>query len=301
MRFSWRGLCADIRPSLRVVFSRNLILLRGLILLLLVLALARPQARQEADKVRSEGIAIVLALDVSTSMLAEDFRLEGKRVNRLEAVKDVARDFIRGRDNDTIGIVVFAGRAYSLCPLTLDYGWLLKNLARIKIGMIEDGTAVGSGLASALNRLKDNPARSKVVILLTDGRNNAGDISPQTAAEAARALKVKVYTIGAGTKGLAPYPAKDFFGNRVYQPMPVDIDEDTLIKISADTDGRYFRATDTKSLREIYKEIDRMEKAPIEEQGYVEHKELFGRFLFAGLILLLLEIALKNTIFSKMP
>ena len=265
------------------------------------MALARPQSPIADLKIQTEGIDIVLSIDCSTSMLAEDFKLAGRRQNRLEVVKQVVKDFIKGRQNDRIGIVAFAARAYTACPLTLDYGWLLENLERIKIGLIEDGTAIGSGIASSLNRLNDIRAKSKVIILLTDGRNNTGKISPGVATEAARALKVKIYTIGAGTKGMAPYPVKDFFGNTVYQPAQIDIDEDTLRKIAQDSGGKYFRATDTESLREIYKEIDRLEKTIIEEKGYSEYEELFPYFLIPGLAILFLEIILTNTVFRKIP
>ncbi|MDD2703416.1 MAG: VWA domain-containing protein, partial [Candidatus Omnitrophica bacterium] len=195
----------------------------------------------------------------------------------------------------------FASRAYTVCPLTLDYGWLLDNLERVKTGLVEDGTAVGSGIAASVNRLKDAGAKSKVVILLTDGRNNTGVISPLTAAEAAKALKVKVYTIGAGSKGPVPYPVRDFFGNTVYQPVEIDIDEDTLIKIADMTGAKYFRATDTESLRKIYKEINVLEKTVIEEKGYSEYNELFAVFLVPGLLVLLLDIVLANTILRKIP
>jgi Ca-activated chloride channel family protein len=271
------------------------------VVFLIIFALARPQSPLEESKIQTKGIDIVLALDVSTSMLAEDFTLGGKRQNRLAVVKDVVKDFIKGRQNDRIGMVAFAARAYTVCPLTLDYGWLFENLERVKIGMVEDGTAIGSGLSSALNRLQDTRAKSKVIILLTEGRNNAGKISPLTAAEAAKALKVKVYTIGAGTRGLAPYPVKDFFGNKIYQPIKIDLDEETLTRIALKTEAKYFRATDTKSLREIYKEIDKLEKTPIEEKGYLEYKELFSTFLISGLGLLFLEIILNNTILRKIP
>jgi len=216
-------------------------------------------------------------------------------------VKDVVENFIQGRKNDRIGIVAFAARAYTTSPLTLDYGWLLENLKRVRIGMIEDGTAIGSGLSVALKRLENTKAKSKIVILLTDGINNAGKISPSLAAEAAKALKVKVYTIGAGTKGMAPYPMKDFFGNTVYQPVKIDIDEDSLINIASKTEGKYFRATDTKSLKEIYAEIDRMEKSPIEEKGYMEYRELFPIFLSIAMVFLLLEVLLRNTILRRIP
>jgi len=267
----------------------------------ILLALARPQFPMEQSKIKTEGIDIVLLVDVSTSMLAEDFELDGRRVNRLEVAKDVVKDFIDGRPNDRIGIVAFAGRAYTVCPLTLDHNWLLQNLDRVKIAMVEDGTAVGSGIASALNRVKDANAKSKVIILLTDGVNNAGKISPITAAEAAKTLGIKVYAIGAGTDGLAPYPVRDFFGNTVYQPIKIEIDEATLKKIAQETNAKYFRATDTESLKHIYREIDKLEKTAIEEKGYVEYKELFPMFLIPGLILLLLEVLLTNTFLRRIP
>ncbi|MFQ5866624.1 MAG: VWA domain-containing protein [bacterium] len=301
IKFSSGKLLGGLKKSFKVRLNQNIIFLRAGAIFLIILALARPQSPVKESKIRTKGIDIVLAIDVSTSMRACDFKLGGKPTNRLEVVKDVVKDFIAGRQNDRIGMIAFASRAYTVCPLTLDYEWLLENLERVKIGMIEDGTAIGSGISSALNRLKDTEAKGKVIVLLTDGRNNAGRISPLTAAEAAKALKVKVYTIGAGTKGLAPYPVRDFFGNIVYQPVKIDIDEDTLIKIASETDARYFRATDTKSLREIYGEIDKLEKTPMEEKGYLEYKELFPVFLIPGLVLLSLEIILGNTILRRIP
>ncbi len=301
LSFSSGGLFQGLKETFKLKLARNILFLRPAGLILVILALARPVSPVADSKIESEGIDIVLALDCSTSMLAEDFKLAAGRQNRLEVVKSVVKDFIKGRNSDRIGIIAFAARAYTVCPLTLDYGWLMENLSRVRTGMIEDGTAIGSGLASALNRLKDSKAKSKVVILLTDGRNNTGDISPSTAAEAAKALKIKVYTIGAGTKGLAPYPVKDFFGNTGYQSIEIDIDEDTLKDVAAKTRGRYFRATDTESLREIYKEIDRMEKTGIEEKGYLEYNELFPYFLLPGIGLLLLEIVLGNTVLRKLP
>ncbi len=290
-----------MRETLKLRLARNILFLRLAGLILLIIALSRPVSPVADSRIESEGIDIVLAIDCSTSMLAEDFKLGASRQNRLEVVKSVVKDFIKGRNSDRVGITAFAARAYTVCPLTLDYGWLIENLSRVRTGMIEDGTAIGSGLASALNRLKDSKAKSRVVILLTDGRNNTGDIAPSTAAEAAKALGIKVHTIGAGTKGLAPYPVKDFFGNTGYQSIKIDIDEDTLKDIAAKTQGRYFRATDTESLREIYKEIDRMEKTRIEEKGYLEYNELFPYFLWPGIGLLLLEVVLGNTILRKLP
>jgi len=289
------------KPTIKTICSRYIWVLRIVIFILFALGLARFRVPVEESKIQTEGIDIILALDTSTSMLAEDFTLHGKRANRLDVVKDVVENFIQARLNDRIGVVAFAARAYTASPLTLDYGWLLENLERVKIGMIEDGTAIGSGLSVALNRLKDTKAKSKIIILLTDGINNAGKISPSLAAETAKALKVKVYSIGAGTKGMAPYPMKDFFGNTVYQPVKIDIDEDSLMNIASKTDGKYFRATDTKSLKEIYAEIDRMEKSPIEEKGYMEYRELFPIFVGIAMVLLFLEVLLNNTILRKIP
>jgi len=289
------------RPSLKVTLSKHIYLLRIIVLCLIAAALARPQSPIEESKIQTKGIDIVLALDVSTSMKALDFTLRGKRVSRLDAIKDVVKNFIRSRHNDRIGLVAFASRAYTVSPLTLDYDWLFENLQRIKTGMIKDGTAIGLGLACSLNRLKDTKAKSKVVILLTDGRNNAGDISPSLAAQTAKVLGIKVYTIGAGTKGLAPYPARDLFGNKVYRYIKIDIDEDTLMDIAATTQAKYFRATDTESLRKIYSEIDKMEKTPMEEKGYLKYHELFGIFLGIGFVLLLLEEILKHTVLKVIP
>lgn len=300
-RFSSGELLSGLRSSWKVRLSAKLVFLRLAAYLLIIIALASPQSPISDSKARFEGIDIVLAIDCSTSMLAEDFKAGGKRMNRLDVVKDVVKDFINGRKDDRIGIVAFAARAYTVSPLTLDYGWLMQNLDRIKTGMLEDGTAAGSGIATSLNRLKDTKAKSKIVILLTDGRNNAGQISPITAAEAAKALKIKVYTIGAGAKGPVPYPAYDLFGNKVYQMVSIDIDEDTLEKIASLTDAKYYRATDTESLKKIYNEIDKLEKSPVEEKGYSQYNELFIYFLIPALIILLIEIVLSNTVLRKIP
>lgn len=290
-----------IRPSVSIKLRYIPLYMRCLTIMFIVISLARPQKGIEHTSLPTEGIDIILSVDVSTSMLAEDFTLNGKRANRLAALKPIVRDFIQGRANDRIGMVVFAGRPYTQCPLTLDYGILLQFLDNVEIGMVEDGTAIGSALAICINRLKDIPSKSKVVILLTDGRNNMGKIDSLTAAEMAKAMGVKVYTIGAGTKGLAPYPVVDFFGNKVYQRMPVDIDEDTLKQIAETTGGMYFRATDTESLKEIYKEIDQMEKTEVEVKIYMEYTELFPYFLLPGLVILVLEIFIGNTWLRKIP
>ncbi len=300
-KFSSGGLLGGLQTTFKARLSRGLIFLRLASVSLIIIALARPQTPVADSRLQTEGIDIVLALDCSTSMLAEDFQIAGKRQSRIDVIKDVVKDFIKGRSNDRIGIVVFAGRAYTLCPLTLDYGWLLENIERIKAGMIEDGTAIGSGISSALNRLRGTKAKSKIIVLLTDGRNNSGKVTPLVAAEAAKALKVKIYAIGAGAKGLVPYPVKDFFGNVFYQQVRIDIDEDTLTKIASVTEAKYFRATDTESLKEIYRQIDKMEKTPVEEKGYSEYNELFPLLLIPGLALLFLEITLTHTLLRKVP
>lgn len=275
---------------------------RAFSLVLLVLALARPQSAIEKTKIFVEGIDIVLAVDTSGSMRAMDFEIKGKKVDRLEVVKNVVRDFIERRPNDRIGMVAFSANAYTVCPLTLDHDWLEKNIDRVKIGMIKkDGTAIGSAISASLNRIKDTEAKEKIIILLTDGRNNAGRVSPKLAAEAALALGVRVYTIGAGTKGLAPYPVKDMFGKTVLRPVEIEIDEKLLREIADMTGGMYFRATDTQSLEKIYEKIDKLEKTPMEETGYNVYKELFGFVLIPGLALLLLEVILANTWLRRIP
>jgi Ca-activated chloride channel family protein len=282
---------------------RRLVLgaLRAAIVALLALAMARPQAGSAATKIHREGVDVVLAVDVSGSMLAEDFTLGDTRVNRLAAVKAVVNDFVAARPSDRIGLVLFGARAYTQCPLTLDHGWLRQNLERAEVGMIEDGTAIGAGLATAVNRLRASTAKSKFVVLLTDGRQNAGRISPVTAAEAAAALGIKVYTVGAGTRDMAPFPMRDLFGNKVYRPVAVDIDEDTLRKVAETSKARYFRATDTEKLREIYAEIDRAEKTTFEAPEFVDYRETYAWLAWPALLLLCAEIALAETRLRKLP
>jgi len=248
-----------------------------------------------------EGIDIVLAVDASSSMRAMDFELKGRRVDRLEAVKNVVLDFIRERVNDKIGMIAFSGFAYTVCPLTLDYDWLIENLKRVEIGDIEDGTAIGSAISSSLNRLKETQAKSKIIVLLTDGVNNAGKIQPLTAAEAAKALGIKIYTIAAGTDGYVPYPVPAIGGRTVYRNVAIEVDEEILKEIARLTGGKYFRAADTESLKEIYDEIDALEKTRVEFTGLREYKELFPLFLWPALALLITEIILGNTILRKLP
>jgi len=275
--------------------------LRGVAILLLIAALTRPQLGKAESTFSGEGIDIILAVDVSGSMLSEDFTLGSQRASRLDVVKASVKEFVEHRDGDRIGLVLFGARPYTQCPLTLDHGWLLQNLARAEIGMIEDGTAIGSALASAAGRLEHSTAKSKVIILLTDGQNNAGKISPSTAADAVKALGIKVYTIGAGTRGLAPYPARDLFGNKVYQPMKVDIDEDTLRKIADVTGGKYFRATDTASLQQIYTDIDHLERSSFNAPRFLDYYELYPWLAIPALLLLAAEVGLSHTRLRKLP
>lgn len=290
-----------IKPSFAQRYRHILIILRSTAIVLFVIALARPQYGNKQTKVTTEGIDIVLAVDVSGSMLAEDFEIGGRRYNRLHVVKQVVKDFIMKRTNDRIGLVVFAGRPYTQCPMTLDYGMLLQLLDKVEIGMVEDGTAIGSALGSSIERLKNTKAKSKVIILLTDGRNNSGEIDPFTAAEIARTFGIKIYAIGAGTKGLAPFPAFDIFGNKVMKQVKVDIDDDALREIARITDGNYYRATDTESLKEIYGQIDKLEKTESDVTQYTEYNELFHYFLLSAFGLLFVELGLAKTKLRKIP
>lgn len=295
------GTFKKLKPSLWQRYRYILIILRSAAIVLLVIALARPRYGNEQTKVTTEGIDIVLTVDVSGSMLAEDFEIGGRRYNRLYVIKQVVKDFIQKRSNDRIGLVVFAGRAYTQCPMTLDYGMLLQLLEKAEIGMVEDGTAIGSAIGSSVDRLKGTKAKSKVIVLLTDGRNNAGEIDPFTAAEIAKTFGIKIYTIGAGTKGLAPFPAVDLFGNKVMKQVKIDVDDDALREIAKITDGRYYRATDTESLKEIYSQIDKLEKTETEVTQYTEYHEVFHYFLLPAFGLLLFELGLKKTKFRKIP
>jgi Ca-activated chloride channel family protein len=289
-----------MRRSGPVSLRRILILLRSLALIFLILALARPQTGQSSSEVLTEGVDIILCLDTSGSMQALDFEINGKRVNRLQAVKQVVARFIKKRKSDRMGMVVFAVNAYTQCPLTLDYGVLNGFLDRVQIGMAGDMTAIGSALATSVKRLRDSKAKSKVVVLLSDGRNNAGAIDPETAARLARSYQVKVYTIGVGSKGPAPFEVDTVFGKQlVYQN--VDLDEASLKQIADLTGGEYFRATDTQSLEAIYGKIDAMEKTKVKVKEYREYTEQFPFFLVSGLIFLGVEVVLANTWLKKIP
>ncbi len=267
----------------------------------LIVALARPQLGRTISRVQASGIDIMLLVDVSRSMLAEDLSIGEERANRLEAVKQVTQKFIESRPNDRIGILCFAGRPYLVSPLTLDHDWLLQNLERVRIGLVEDGTAIGSAIASGANRLKDKEAKSKIMVLLTDGGNNAGKVTPATASEAAKALGVKIYTIGAGTRGFAPVPVQDGFGGIRYQNVKVEVDEKTLREIAALTGGEYYRATDGKSLKEIFAQIDKLEKSTVDMDQYKQYRELFPWFLGGGFALIALQIVLAETVWRRLP
>lgn len=301
LRFPSADLVSLLPKTWKVRFSKVPFYFRLLALVLFVIALAGPRSVLEEISHQTEGVDIILAIDASGSMAAEDFMLSGRRYNRLEVVKDVVKEFIDARRSDRLALVVFAGLAYTVSPLTMDYAWLKTNLDRVSLNMMEDGTAIGSAISVSLSRLKKSEAKSKLVVLLTDGVNNRGKVDPLSAAKAAQALGVKIYTIGAGTNGSAPYPVKDIWGRKGYQNVPVEIDEQILKTIADTTSGRYFRATDTDSLRQVYREIDRLEKTKIEETGYRDYKELFGYFLGTGLLLLLAAVVLENTLFLKLP
>ncbi len=281
---SWREVLRFVPPGFRLLG-----------LAALIVALARPQTVSSRENVSTEGIDIVLVLDISGSMLAEDFS-----PNRLVAAKDVAGEFITGRENDRIGLVIFSAESFTQCPLTTDYGVLKNLLGEVKNGMIEDGTAIGLALANGVNRLKDSDAKSKVMILLTDGVNNRGEIDPITAAKIAATYGIRVYTIGVGAQGEAPYPVQTPFGIR-RQLVKVELDEKTLKAVADMTGGKYFRATDNRKLKAIYSEIDQLERTTIEVTAYKRTTDLFFGWLLGGVVLLCMEIGLGSTTFRKVP
>ena len=272
--------------------------LRILALALLIVAIARPRSGITYEDISSEGIDIVLTVDVSSSMLAEDLR---RGSSRLQVAKKVVADFISRRRHDRIGLVAFAAKAITRCPPTLDYRILDSQLDQLQIGSIEDGTAIGVALASSVNRLRNSKAKSRVIVLLTDGMNNRGEIDPLTAARVAEAQGLKVYTIGVGTRGMAPVPVKDMFGRTRYQQVPVEIDEQVLREIASMTKGKYYRATDARELENIYQQIDTLEKTKVEVREYRRFKELFALFLIPGLGIFVLELVLAGTRFRTIP
>ena len=270
-------------------------LLRTAALCLIVVAIARPRSSTKVEKIDTEGIDIILAMDVSTSMLARDFNPD-----RISAAKDIAIEFISQRPSDRMGIVVFAGESYTQCPLTTDRATLINLMKEISTDLIEDGTAIGNGLATAVARMKDSDAKSRVVILLTDGVNNSGEVSPETAAEIAKTYGIRVYTIGVGANGEAPYPVMTPWGVQV-QNMKVEIDEKLLSSIASTTGGRYFRATDNTKLAEIYSEINKMEKARTTVDSFPVYKELFLGYALAALACLLIEMLIKVFVLRRLP
>ena len=289
-----------LRPSKVDLYAGLPFIIRFLAIIFLTIALARPQEGHKSTEILSVGVDIMLALDTSGSMRALDFIEEEKRITRLAVVKGVVSEFIENRPYDRIGMVVFGEQAYTQCPLTLDQGILQSFLSKLEIGMAGDSTAIGSAIGIAIKRLKDLESTSKVIILLTDGRNNAGTLVPLQAAQTAKTFGIKIHTIGVGTQGKAPFLVNSIFGQRyVYQE--VDIDETTLTEISKITGGQYFRATDLESLKNIYKQIDEMEKSEVKVIDHSEYKELFHYFLVPGLLLLLLEVSLSNTLLRRIP
>ncbi len=287
--------------------------LRALLLLglaFLGIAMARPQLGTSLTQVEASGIDIMLVLDVSQSMLTKDFSVGGERTTRVEAIREVTRQFIEARPNDRIGIIAFAGHPYVVSPMTLDHDWLLQNLERVRTGLVEDGTAIGSAIASAANRLNDKRSKSRAIVLLTDGENNAGKIPPTTAAEAVKALQIRFYAIGAGINGIAPAPVfdprtgkpfTDMFGNIMYQNQRVEFNETGLKEVARIADGQFFRATDTKSLEQIFRDIDKMEKTTVAVKKYQQYHDLFPACIAAGCGLLLAQILLSQTIWKKLP
>lgn len=304
---------AAVRALGRVAESRAgnfLTSMASLALALLIVGLARPQLGKTMTNVQASGIDIMILIDVSGSMLTEDYSIGGRRANRLDTIKQVTQKFIEGRPNDRIGIVAFGGRPYLVSPLTLDHDWLFQNLDRVRVGLVEDGTAIGAAMASGCNRLRDRESKSRVLILLTDGDNNAGKVTPETAAEAVKALGIKLYAIGAGTNGIAPVPvfdeetgkpALDMFGRQMLRNMPVQFNETGLKKVAEIAAGRYYRAADTGSLEKIYSEIDTLEKSTVEMTQYRQYRDLFPWLLGSGFGLLALGTLLGETAWRKLP
>ena len=276
--------------------------MRWLALALFIVALAQPRVLKSTTEVKASGVDIVVAFDMSGSMISEDFEVRGERVNRFNMARTVLKGFIDQRPNDRIGLVLFASQAFIATPLTLDHDFLQENLDRLEIGAIDqNATAIGDGLGTAVNRLRDLKAKSKIVILMTDGQNNSGKLDPLLAAEAAASLNVKVYTVGIGMRGQAPMPARDMFGRKVYQMVPVDVDEDTLQKIADRTGGKYYRADNAERFRQIYAEIDKLEKTDASIKKYTQFNELFPWVVAGGLALLLIELVLSQTAFRRLP
>lgn len=299
--YSSLGLVSELRRTSKLRAGAFLAALRWLALALFILALAQPRFSRSETRVNASGIDIAVAIDLSGSMASEDFEARGGRINRLDMAKRVLADFIGKRPGDRIGLVAFATLAYTAAPLTLDHDFLLQILERLQLGYIDNSrTAVGSALSTAVNRVRDLKSKSKIVILMTDGQNNSGNIAPLDAAEAAQALGVKVYTIGVGVRGMAPMPVY-MGGQKFYQQQQVDIDEDTLQKIAQLTGGKYYRADNAAKFQSIYAEIDRLEKTEAEVKKFTHHRELFPWVVAPGLLLIFLEILLRHTVLRRLP
>ena len=292
--------------------SRTGKILRAMVFLSLaifIIALARPRLGKSLTQIEASGIDIMIVLDVSGSMLIKDFTVGGDRATRVDAAREVTRKFIEGRPNDRIGIIAFAGRPYVVSPMTLDHDWLLQNLDRVKVGLVEDGTAIGSASAAAANRLNDKGSKSRAIVLLTDGENNAGKVPPTTAAEAIKALKIKLYAIGAGINGIAPAPVPDrrggfltdLSGNYLYQNQPVHFNEAGLKEMAQIAGGKFFRATDTQSLEQIFADIDQLEKSTVTVKKFQQYRDLFPACIMVGCGLLIAQILLGQTIWKKLP
>jgi len=310
-----------LKGSVRLRLIRSLVYVRAISIILVIIALARPMVKNEAQ-IKREGIGIVVEIDCSSTMLAEDLTLtenerldllgmglkgpsrdllSAKRKTRIDISREVAKDFIKNRPNDLIGIGAFAAEAFVVCPMTLDHEWAIEQLDRVKGGLIKDGTAIGSAILSGLNQLKDIKAKTKIIVLLTDGLNNYGHVSPSIATKAARSIGVKIYTIGIVSSDYVPYAVKDAMGRTTYQNARIDMNESVLEDMAAQTGGQYFRAVNMKSLRDSYMEIDRLEKTSIEENRFENYRDVFSIFALFALILLLLEIILSNTALRKIP
>ena len=301
VQYSGLALLGGLGHARRVKPSGWLSALRYLALAAFILALARPQRVDTSEQVQESGIDMMLAIDLSPSMEALDYHKNGAEVSRAEVMRDVVGKFIQARPNDRIGMVAFAGQAYLMSPLTLDHSWLLQNVDRLQVGLAGDATAIGSALAVSANRLRDQPAKSKIIVLLTDGANNAGKITPLAAAEAANALGIKIYAIGAGSADVAKFPQRDAFGRVFYTTIPVDIDEPAMQKIADVGGGKFYRAKDTETLEHVYDEINRLETSKVAVKHFQHVKEYFPLAVYAGLLVLGLEIVLAHTRWRRVP
>ncbi len=302
VRFSSVRVLRQIRQPASVKVRRFIPVFAASAVALFSLALARPQKGTEYTTITTEGIDIELVIDVSGSMRALDFEIDGQRRDRFYVAKEVLKDFIEGRIGDRIGLMVFAGLPYTQCPLTLDYGALISLLDRAKIGMVQDGTAIGSAIGTAAMRLKDSKAKSRIIILLTDGINNAGKVSPDTAADLTRDLGIKIYAVGVGKRGRVDYPQRDRFGRTIgLVPVLLPVDDEGLTRIAETTGGKYWRATDSDALRQIYAEIDTLEKTEAKVEKYAQYSEMFSYFAVPGLALLVVGVVLENTRFARIP